>query len=103
MRDKVAEIVSDLASTTQEAVDAMRAVAHGIYPPLLEAEGLEVALSAVRRTFPVPVEIEFENLGRYERSLEESVYFCVVEVITRAIDGGAVQSWPGSQRYSGVG
>jgi signal transduction histidine kinase len=87
---KVAEIVADLAATTQQAVDAMRAVAHGIYPPLLEAEGLEVALSAVRRTFPVPVEIEFENLGRYERSIEESAYFCVVEVITRAIDGGAV-------------
>ena len=86
---KVAEIVSALAATTQEAVDAMRAVAHGIYPPLLEAEGLEVALSAVRRTFPVQVEIDFDTLGRYERSTEESVYFCVVEIIARAVDGGA--------------
>ncbi len=86
---KVAEIVSDLAATTQQAVDAMRAVAHGIYPPLLEAEGLEVALTAVRRTFPVTVDIEFARLVRYERSLEESVYFCVVEIITRAVDGGA--------------
>jgi signal transduction histidine kinase len=85
----VADIVSDLATTTQEAVDAMRAVAHGIYPPLLEAEGLEVALTAVRRTFPVPVDIEFEGLGRYERSLEESVYFCIVEIITQAVDGGS--------------
>ena len=86
---KVAEIVADLADTTQAAVDAMRAVAHGIYPPLLEAEGLEVALTAVRRTFPVTVDIEFAGLVRYERSLEESVYFCVVEIITRVIDGGA--------------
>ena len=86
---KVAEIVADLADTTQAAVDAMRAVAHGIYPPLLEAEGLEVALTAVRRTFLVTVDIEFAGLVRYERSLEESVYFCVVEIITRVIDGGA--------------
>ena len=87
--DRVAAIVTDLAGTTQEAVDAMRAVAHGIYPPLLEAEGLEVALSAGRRTFSVGVELGFEQVGRYERSVEESVYFCVVEIITRAIDGGA--------------
>ncbi|MGZ8785605.1 MAG: sensor histidine kinase, partial [Acidimicrobiia bacterium] len=87
--DKVVEVVSALASTTQEAVDTMRAVAHGIYPPLLEAEGLEMAVSAVRRTFPVPVDLQVATLGRYERSVEESVYFCVVEVITRAVDGGA--------------
>ena len=56
----------------------MRAVAHGIYPPLLEAEGLEVALGAARRTLPVPVEITCAGLDRYDRSLEESVYFCVL-------------------------
>jgi signal transduction histidine kinase len=87
--DKVVAIVTDLAATTQEAVDAMRAVAHGIYPPLLEAEGLAAALSAVRRTFPVPIDLKILGLGRYQRPVEESVYFCVVEVITRAVDSGA--------------
>ncbi len=87
--DKVVAIVTDLAATTQVAVDAMRAVAHGIYPPLLEADGLEAALSAARRTFSVGVDLGFEQVGRYERSVEESVYFCVVEIINRAIDGGA--------------
>ncbi|MDH5372666.1 MAG: histidine kinase, partial [Acidimicrobiia bacterium] len=88
---KVAEIVSALASTTQEAVDAMRAVAHGIYPPLLEAEGLEVAVSAVRRTFPIPIDLDTVDLERYERSVEESLYFCVLETITRVVDGGATR------------
>ncbi len=87
--EKVVEIVTVLASTTQEAVDAMRAVAHGIYPPLLEAEGLEVALSAARRTFSIPVAIEFNDMARYGRSVEESLYFCVIEIVTQAVDGGA--------------
>ena len=48
--EQVASLVSGLAEETQQAVDALRAIAHGIYPPLLEAEGLEVALRAVERT-----------------------------------------------------
>ena len=87
--EKVAEIVLALATTTQDAVDSMREVAHGIYPPLLESEGLQTALSAVRRRLPVPVELTFANVGRYERPLEESLYFCILEVLNRAIDGGA--------------
>jgi len=86
---KVAEIVSGLASTTQEAVDAMRAVAHGIYPPLLETEGLETALAAVKRTVPVPVELVVTGLDRHERSVEESVYFAVLGTLSQAVDAGA--------------
>ncbi len=41
-------------SETQDAVDSLRAVAHGIYPPLLESEGLEPALRAVERSSSLP-------------------------------------------------
>jgi len=85
----VESLVSSLAATTQEAVDSMRAVAHGIYPPLLEAEGLKAALSAAARTLPIRVDLDSDEVGRYERSVEESLYFCSVETMTRAVDGGA--------------
>lgn len=85
----VESLVSSLAATTQEAVDSMRAVAHGIYPPLLEAEGLEAALSAAIRALPIRVDLDSDEVGRYERSVEESLYFCSVETMTRAVDGGA--------------
>ncbi|MCJ7779682.1 MAG: hypothetical protein MUQ27_02550, partial [Acidimicrobiia bacterium] len=75
--------------TTQEAVDGMRAVAHGIYPPLLEAEGLEVAFGAARRTIPIPVEITFTGLERYARPVEESLFFCVLGTVMQAVDDGA--------------
>ena len=67
------------------------AVAHGIYPPLLEAEGLEAALGAAKRTLPVPVEITCAGLDRYDRSLEESLYFCVLGTVTVAVDVGATR------------
>lgn len=89
--DNVAAIVTTLAETTQEAVDGMRAVAHGIYPPLLEAEGLEVALVAARRTIPIPVEIICTGLERYARPVEESVYFCVMGAVTQSVDVGATR------------
>ena len=82
-------LVSSLAEATQEAVDAMRAVAHGIYPPLLEAEGLGVALTAASRTTSIPMKVEMTGFGRYERAVEESLYFCILETVSHAIDGGA--------------
>jgi signal transduction histidine kinase len=88
----VADLVASLSDTTQEAVDGMRAVAHGIYPPLLEAEGLEAALASARRTISIPVELTAERIGRYERSVEESVYFCVLGVIADAVDAGATRT-----------
>ena len=87
--DDVATLVAGLADDTQNAIDALRTIAHGIYPPLLEAEGLDVALRAVERTATQPLAIETEGLTRYERHVEETVYFCVIEGIERAHMAGA--------------
>ena len=87
--EDIATMVDTLADTTQGAVDAMRAVAHGIYPPLLEAEGLAAALAAVARTSPVPLTMETDGVGRQERRVEETVYFCVLEAIDTAHMAGA--------------
>lgn len=87
--ESVADLVMALSDTTQRAVDGLRAVAHGIYPPLLEAEGLEAALSAAKRMDSIPVEIVVNRMDRYERSVEESVYFAVLGTITHGVDAGA--------------
>lgn len=85
----IAARIHQLASSTQEAVDAMRAVAHGIYPPLLEAEGLGPALASLARTSPLPLTVDVTVDERLSRSLEATVYFCVLEVLNRARDAGA--------------
>jgi signal transduction histidine kinase len=63
-----------------EALDSLRTLARGVYPPLLEAEGLRAALRARARQAPLPVEV---NCGedRYPRELEGAVFFCCSEAL----------------------
>lgn len=87
--DELAAIIADVSETTQDAVDAMRTVAHGIYPPLLEAEGLEAALVAAKRTISVPMEIVSSRVDRYDRGVEQSIYFAILGTVNQAVDAGA--------------
>lgn len=87
--DDIAAMVDGLSASTQDAVDALRAVAHGIYPPLLEAEGLPTALNAVARTSAIPLRIDSTEVGRYTRQVEETIYFCVLETLHAAHMAGA--------------
>ena len=89
--EQVASLVSGLAEETQQAVDALRAIAHGIYPPLLEAEGLEVALRAAERTSWSRLSVSAAGVGRYERHVEETAYFCVLEAVERSRMAGAAE------------
>jgi signal transduction histidine kinase len=85
----IADHLIGLADISQVAVDALRHVAHGIYPPLLESEGLEPALRAVGRTSALPIELNAVDIDRYARSTEETAYFCVTETLERARMSGA--------------
>jgi len=84
--------VADLAEGTQQAVDAMRMVARGIYPPLLDAEGLGPALAAVHRAVDLPLQIDLGTLPRYSKEVEETAYFCVLAAVTRAKMAGATSA-----------
>ncbi len=99
--DEIAERLSGLADETQAAVDALRGVAHGIYPPLLESEGLEPALRAVERSWPLPLELDATGLERYGRSTEATAYFCVTETLERARMGGATGARVGIEGRNG--
>jgi signal transduction histidine kinase len=90
--DEIALRVVALAEETQHAVDALRAVAHGIYPPLLESEGLEPALRTIERSSPIPIAIDASGLSRYDRSVEETAFFCVLETLERARMSGAASA-----------
>jgi signal transduction histidine kinase len=81
---EIAAAVADLAADTQRAVDGMRTVARGIYPPLLEAEGLGAALLAVARDASFPVEVDADGVGRYPAEVEATVYFSVLEAVNQS-------------------
>jgi signal transduction histidine kinase len=85
----IAERVTGLSDEVQDAIDAMRTIARGIYPPLLEAEGLVAALSAASRTGALPIEVRADDLPRYSVQIEQTAYFCVLAALNRAREAGA--------------
>ena len=63
------------------ALDDLRDLARGIYPPLLADQGLVPALQAQARRASLPVEIEADGIGRYPQDTEAAVYFCALEAL----------------------
>ncbi len=77
------ELVSELDELQRDlgsALDSLRALARGVYPPLLEAEGLHSALSARARPLPFAVAIKADR-RRYPAEIEGAVYFCCAEAL----------------------
>jgi signal transduction histidine kinase len=66
---------------TDEALETLRDLARGIYPPLVGDQGLEAALQAQARKATVPVVVRGDGVGRYLQEVEAAVYFCVLEAL----------------------
>jgi signal transduction histidine kinase len=78
---KAKAMLADIQSETQEALETLRDLARGIYPPLLADKGLAVALDAQARKAAMPVEVEADGVGRYPQELEAVAYFCCLEAL----------------------
>ncbi|HJR97829.1 MAG TPA: histidine kinase [Actinomycetota bacterium] len=78
---KAGELLAEIERETQSALEDLRDLARGIYPPLLADRGLVEALGAQARRSPVPVTIEPDGLGRYGPEVEAGVYFSVLEAL----------------------
>jgi signal transduction histidine kinase len=78
---EVREITGELRTGLRAALDDLRALARGIYPPLLADQGLRAALRAQADRAPLPVEVEADGIGRYPREAEAAVYFCILEAL----------------------
>ncbi len=79
-----AEILDQLGDGLQEAVQELRALAHGIYPPLLVDRGIEEALTSAASRAALPTEVEAGGLERYTPEQEAAVYFCCMEALQNA-------------------
>jgi signal transduction histidine kinase len=71
-------------SIADRAVDTLRDVARGIFPPLLETEGLAAALSAQARRAGMAVTVLDRADTRFSRELEATGYFCALEALRNA-------------------
>jgi signal transduction histidine kinase len=78
---KALELMTQLQVDTTEALDDLRDLARGIYPPLLADQGLSAALESQARKSPVPVTVETDGVERYTQDVEAAIYFCALEAL----------------------
>jgi signal transduction histidine kinase len=79
---KAMSMVSDLQTDASDALEQLRDLARGIYPPLLADQGLVAALQAQARKASVLTVVSSDGVGRYPQDTEAAVYFCVLEALT---------------------
>jgi signal transduction histidine kinase len=75
------EMLGQIEEETQVALDDLRDLARGIYPPLLADKGLGAALESQARKAPLPVQVDADGVGRFEQDVESAVYFSCLEAL----------------------
>ena len=78
---KTADVLAQLETDAGEAIRAVREFSGGVYPPLLEAEGLGAALTQQAQKAALPISVAADGLGRYPREVEAAVYFTILEAL----------------------
>ncbi|HSS91790.1 MAG TPA: histidine kinase [Streptosporangiaceae bacterium] len=74
-------IFGELKADAAGALENLRDLARGIYPPLLADLGLAAALNAQASKSPLPVTVEADRIRRFGQDTEAAVYFCCLEAL----------------------
>jgi signal transduction histidine kinase len=80
-----AEILHALEGDVDATIDEVRALARGIYPPLLARTGLRDALRSASRGAGLPTTVRADGLDRYGADIETTVYFACSEGLQNAV------------------
>src|SRR5262249_52736627 len=78
---KAHEALAGLQADAGSALEDLRDLARGIYPPLLAYRGLGAALEAQARKAIVPTTVEADGVGRFPQEVEAAVYFSCLEAL----------------------
>jgi signal transduction histidine kinase len=78
---KANDLLEQTEREVSQALDDLRDLARGIYPPILADQGLVAALKGQARRSAVPVQLEAHGISRYSQETEAAVYFCVLEAL----------------------
>ena len=78
---ELAASLQELGQEAGDAVEALRNLAHGIYPPLLASSGLIPALRQQAGRLPLDIDVRPDELPRLGAEIEAAVYFCCLEAL----------------------
>jgi signal transduction histidine kinase len=79
--EKAKATIVALKSDADEALEMLRDLARGIYPPLLAEKGLAAALTSQAGKATLPVQVDADGVGRYPQETEAALYFCTLEAL----------------------
>ena len=77
-------VIAELRDNLKDAIAELRALAHGIFPPLLSSGGLPEALPAAASRSALVTTVATSDVGRYSPEIESTVYFCCLEAMQNA-------------------
>jgi signal transduction histidine kinase len=77
-------VLDELETELHAALDDLRELSQGVYPPLLSDEGLGEALAAAAGRAALPCRVQADGIGRYAADVETAVYFCCLEALQNA-------------------
>ena len=80
--ERAGVMLAELQTETNAALEDLRDLARGIYPPLLADRGLTAALEAQARKAALPVTVDAVGIDRFPQDVEATVYFCTLEALT---------------------
>ncbi|MCA1833152.1 MAG: histidine kinase [Actinobacteria bacterium] len=105
--DKLDEMLAELRSVTDGALDTLRNLSRGIYPAGLQELGVAQALAAHAHIAGLDVEVKAKDFPRYEPDVEATLYFVCLEALqnTSKYSGAAgaivlLDRTPSSIRFS---
>jgi PAS domain S-box-containing protein len=78
------ELFRRIAAEATAALDDVRALARGVYPPLLRDHGLVEALRDAVSRSGLWADVRARNVGRYPQEIEAAVYFSCLEAVQNA-------------------
>ncbi|QFZ21563.1 sensor histidine kinase [Saccharothrix syringae] len=82
--DSARTLLTEAREASVKALDELRNLVRGIYPPVLAERGLGPAIEALAVDSPLEVELRTELPRRIQAALESAAYFAVNELLTNA-------------------
>jgi signal transduction histidine kinase len=79
-----AQRLTQIRMDAAEAIDELRALAHGLYPSALRDGGLAAGMRSLAISAAIPVTVDDEGVGRWPDAVEGAVYFCSCEAVQNA-------------------
>src|SRR5215218_6371802 len=74
-----------LGGEIDAALDELRSLAAGVYPPVLAARGLADALRSAALQSPIATSVEVDGYDRYSLEVETATYFCCIEALQNVV------------------